>query len=1732
MDLTPDNPEIVSLQTASKDEQQVLQQQSLSTPMDQSSDLPTAFSMPDTPMESATGISTVAGLTFAALAQELKPDEPELCAVTKSETETFAESSPSAMDVSTVPVSDSVTSSAAPSAVVTSSVIESAASPMPKESSTRSLLDQASPFARGEIASPTRSLTPLSDKMGRTSPIEAMDTILSVKSKSDLDEQHPSPLVVTASSYRARSSSQSSKSSKGSSPSSQKSPVPPKRKEKARPPPPAKVVGEHDGRNDFYCWVCHKEGEVLCCELCPRVMHAKCLRMEAEPEGDWFCPECERIMEAECKETQSRSMSQLSIDQLALHLRYALQRMKTTGCEPFAEPVNTKEFTDYLDYVFHPMDLNTLEKNVKKRIYGSTEAFLADVKWILHNCIIYNGTQTKLTNIAKTIIKIAQHEMTEIEVCPECYLNACRKRDNWFCEPCHDPHVLVWAKLQGFPHWPAKALRVEKGLVDARFFGQHDRAWIPLSGCYIMSKEMPLPVKNKKKGRGPGAKGGLDNAIQEMQGYIDNVVRKSGKPFEYAPPRTPLTHMDIYRRTAGHGPAVDMSKEITGRASSTSLDSSSKLSTVAIKKEAMENEALKSSGASPLPKPLESVLNLKLDSVGLDSTLTTSSVPPKKKSKVVTTSGAHPQKGTRPFNPKKRANMALLDKTIESLRESVENEVHDHVSTESDSSSEEDTNEGSSSNKSTPTSQSKGEKDSGKNKELNVEKERVKNDKKTKKEADSDVSDSELIIDVGEEEEKKKESTAGSLTEKGLFKIKKRSTVDDAKPKTKSILLNKDHDPTKKAAPSGSTPVRAAGTLKRKFAENSPTVSTEGKVRKVEGMSNPSKSRNADRPLTAAHKISGKILPDKEKKKHSLDEARKSDSLKASREGSYSPHAATGAKKSSSEVLLKKKALSQVTASSKLRAEDSGDLRSEKAKMLAKRMMNKKDGPGGDKPKEKSNPAEDKGKGLSSHTESTRKLSSFTIPKHKPMSRKEIPVIDETHNTIPGSRPTASHGVNGSSSTENVLQKSKPNQNVPLQKFQKYNDRLMKSMQEVLSEIYEDMTATFQGSQSNNSLNNETDGNTEQQVTQLRLEIQRLKWMHKQEIAEIQHNHDLTVAEIRQSLENEKIHLLDVAKRKSEAEKTKAIEETKLKQWCANCRKEAIFYCCWNTSYCDYPCQQLHWPKHMATCSQARGRASSASNMKDVDRRSPGRESGQDKVKEDIEMSDEEEHSDTDMMVIDESHPSKIEPSNAKEDLSSPLSPDDAKPSLKQKPETSKSSASTSTTSSIITPSTKSNSSIEAILERTSALASVGQVQPIAGAVVSALTSDTKSKPLPLKSATSSTSASQNTSSSAVVSSKLIDDIFSKVTKKATAPPLSTSLPSPTTSILKGILNNPSKSTAQDTSPASSSTLETSTSTSGKLDASSVATADAKAHMSGFAISAIGDRLLKARQQTSAESQPGVSSATMSGDKADRDTDLKWKDLDTATVESITEPKLSTTSSDTGGSHVDDDSKTSECSHEMSDTFQDEDNKTSSFKAEDQVLSSSSKEDLPDKQSSPSSPCNEEEQSHTSPVAIDKSPPGDHAIIQSSLDGKNLDNQTLNRHDMQSASAIVGDFGTTGEESLKLEKASSSADLPSRGLFTGNPEAETMNLKSTEEVSSGIAPTSTAESFSIGISAPVFVDSYLSNLQKMNSQQQASHADSATNDATTENKETNKPNAPAKRSTLSSDLQNSPDLFK
>ncbi|KAG8286244.1 hypothetical protein J6590_065148 [Homalodisca vitripennis] len=162
-------------------------------------------------------------------------------------------------------------------------------------------------------------------------------------------------------------------------------------------------------------------------------------------------------------------------------LKLVIQTIMVLRSDDFAKPVDVAAFPYYRDFIVKPMDLTQLRQNIRAKMYGSTEAFLADAKWIVHNSIIFNSVQSKFTNTARALLKICKQEMQEIENCPDCYQNAhTRSSDSWFIEACRRPHVLVWAKLKGFPFWPAKAMTVNnENMVDVRFFGAHDSNGTP-----------------------------------------------------------------------------------------------------------------------------------------------------------------------------------------------------------------------------------------------------------------------------------------------------------------------------------------------------------------------------------------------------------------------------------------------------------------------------------------------------------------------------------------------------------------------------------------------------------------------------------------------------------------------------------------------------------------------------------------------------------------------------------------------------------------------------------------------------------------------------------------------------------------------------------------------------------------------------------------------------------------------------------------------------------------------------------------------------------------------------------------------------------------------------------------------------------------------------------------------------------------------------------------------------
>ncbi|XP_027833094.2 MYND-type zinc finger-containing chromatin reader ZMYND8 isoform X24 [Ovis aries] len=943
---------------------------------------------------------------------------------------------------------------------------------------------------------------------------------------------------------------------------------------------------EQDGRNDFYCWVCHREGQVLCCELCPRVYHAKCLRLTSEPEGDWFCPECEKITVAECIETQSKAMTMLTIEQLSYLLKFAIQKMKQPGTDAFQKPVPLEQHPDYAEYIFHPMDLCTLEKNAKKKMYGCTEAFLADAKWILHNCIIYNGGNHKLTQIAKVVIKICEHEMNEIEVCPECYLAACQKRDNWFCEPCSNPHPLVWAKLKGFPFWPAKALRDKDGQVDARFFGQHDRAWVPINNCYLMSKEIPFSVKKTKSI--------FNSAMQEMEVYVENIRRKFGV-FNYSPFRTPYTPNSQYQMlldpsNPGAGaakmdkqekvklsfdmtasPKILMSKPMlsggAGRRISLSdmprspMSTNSSVHTGSDVEQDAEKKATSShfsaseesmdfldkSTASPAstktgqagslsgsPKPFSPQVSTPV-TTKTDKTPTTGSIlnlnldRSKAEMDLKELSESVQQQSTPVplISPKRqiRSRFQLnLDKTIESCKAQLGiNEISEDVYTAVEHSDSEDSEKS----------------DSSGSDSISDEEQRSKNEPE-------DAEDKEgARMDKEPSAVKKKPKLPNPVETKEELKVSTSPASEKADPSSvkEKTSPQPEKDFSDKAKPS---PHPTKDKLKGKDETDSPTVhlgldsdsESELVIDLGEDHSGREGRKNKKEPKEPSPKqeVVGKAPP-------------------STPAGSQSPPETPVLTRSSSQTPtagVTASTTSTVTAPATAAAAAAATTTTGSPVKKQRPLLPKETAPAVQRVVWNSSTVQQK--------EITQSPSTSTIT--LVTSTQSSPLV-----TSSGTTSTLASSVSAD------LPIATASADVAAD-IAKYTSKMMDAIKGTMTEIY-------------NDLSKNTTGSTIAEIRRLRIEIEKLQWLHQQELSEMKHNLELTMAEMRQSLEQERDRLIAEVKKQLELEKQQAVDETKKKQWCANCKKEAIFYCCWNTSYCDYPCQQAHWPEHMKSCTQS-----------------------------------------------------------------------------------------------------------------------------------------------------------------------------------------------------------------------------------------------------------------------------------------------------------------------------------------------------------------------------------------------------------------------------------------------------------------------------------------------------------------------------------------------------------------
>lgn len=302
---------------------------------------------------------------------------------------------------------------------------------------------------------------------------------------------------------------------------------------------------------DSFCFKCHDDQAVLslACTKCRCSYHRICVRNNPIPRNseEFVCQECRDMETAESSSLNKYGHERIEPKKLSEMLGLILSKLleNNSSIEEFRSEIVLKSKESGL--IVNNMSFTVMESRIKENFYSSSESFIHDIKQLEHNWTIVDRNKAK---ILKPILKGAVSEINELESCVYCYEDSFSHHD-WFVRVCKRPHLLVWAKLKGYPYWPAKIMSIDnqRQQADVRFFGAHDRAWVPTNCCMVFCEKDPNKAKESVT---PNAKmtsktqKGFFEAIKEKDEYIENLRRMYG--FNSAPFKTILDGNNL----AGH----------------------------------------------------------------------------------------------------------------------------------------------------------------------------------------------------------------------------------------------------------------------------------------------------------------------------------------------------------------------------------------------------------------------------------------------------------------------------------------------------------------------------------------------------------------------------------------------------------------------------------------------------------------------------------------------------------------------------------------------------------------------------------------------------------------------------------------------------------------------------------------------------------------------------------------------------------------------------------------------------------------------------------------------------------------------------------------------------------------------------------------------------------------------------------------------------------------------------
>ncbi|CAL8086728.1 unnamed protein product [Calicophoron daubneyi] len=299
------------------------------------------------------------------------------------------------------------------------------------------------------------------------------------------------------------------------------------------------------GKHDWYCFQCHKPGEVLKCSDCFRVYHSDCVQEATElssPSGkslrsptlhdghsdNFTCPVCESRPKCEFSRKQIRKLLEFATHQLH----------KQSLWKTFLQIGYSNEITKNEYLVYKYTDLEVLQRKIKDGRYAALEEFSMDVQLLVHDVCILHGSYSDQADEVRFFLRSVNTELKEIQLCTDCYINAKTRLTDWISKPCKPPHELIWARNRTFTgaglysdaaisryYWPAKILLERDDAYEIRFFGgTHERALAKKTDTrpfHLPADEVGVFRRSNTSGALPG--GGFERAWNEVTKLQTNI---------------------------------------------------------------------------------------------------------------------------------------------------------------------------------------------------------------------------------------------------------------------------------------------------------------------------------------------------------------------------------------------------------------------------------------------------------------------------------------------------------------------------------------------------------------------------------------------------------------------------------------------------------------------------------------------------------------------------------------------------------------------------------------------------------------------------------------------------------------------------------------------------------------------------------------------------------------------------------------------------------------------------------------------------------------------------------------------------------------------------------------------------------------------------------------------------------------------------------------------------------